>query len=51
MMFLLPVLIVWVLILALADRALRARRRLLPDSLWQKVLLGIAGLLIGLVLR
>jgi len=47
-MFLLPLLLVWAFLLSLMNGALLARKRFAPASIWRKVLLGIAGLLLGL---
>jgi predicted Co/Zn/Cd cation transporter (cation efflux family) len=47
-MFLLPLLVVWALLLTLANGALLARKLFSPSSVWRKVLLGTAGLLFGL---
>jgi len=48
-MFLLPLLLLWLLALGLAGRALRARRALRPTSFWRWMLLAVALLLVGLV--
>lgn len=47
-MFLLPLLLVWAFLLPLMNGALLARKRFAPASIWREVLLGIAGLLLGL---